>query len=125
MFFPRRISSTYQSLHGLLLVAILSVGCAPGIHVQTATAPDANLSGARTYRFLHRAERAVAGNPAQSTNPLIESPIVAEEIQRDVTDELNMQGYTLQPDMADLSVAFYGSVQRRLEVTDYDYGYPF
>jgi hypothetical protein len=126
--------------------AILALGCAGGgIRVRTAIAPDANFANARTFRFLPSGNTtpvatagpngAVAGtatgdvvtraDPTRSENPIIENPITLEMMRHDVDQAMTARGYQRVRGDADLSLAQYISVRKRLHVTDYAYGYPF
>jgi hypothetical protein len=126
---------------------LFASGCAEGIHVRTAEAPQANLSSATTYRLLTPGENnaAIAANnstvrpngttaqtsggevsssynPARSANPILESPISMQDLRDDIERGLDAHGYHRENGQADLSVAYYMGVHNRLEVTDYGYG---
>jgi hypothetical protein len=130
--------------------ALLASGCAEEIHVRTAEAPQANFSSATTYRLLtpgenrsaitsanagarpngtatdtSRGDVAASDNPAQSSNPILQSPIMVQQLRADIERDLDARGYHRETGQADLSVAYYMGVHDRLRVTDYDYGYPF
>jgi hypothetical protein len=127
--------------------ALFASGCAEQIHVRTAEAPQANFSNTTTYRLLTPGEsnEAIASNarpngtepqtsggevsssnnPAQSQNPILESPISMQDLRDDIQRAFNARGYQRANGAADLSVAYYMGVHNRLQVTDYYYGYPF
>jgi hypothetical protein len=105
-----------------LLASAAAVACMNAIHVETAIAPDANLSSAHTYRFLLVP---AARKPQETSNPMFESSITGQQVKRDIGQALQSRGYVRQEDNADLSVAYYISAKQKLEVTDYNYGYAF
>ncbi len=130
--------------------ALFALGCAEGIHVRTAEAPQANFSSAATYRLLTAGENgrptasthstaspngttnetaggevSSSNNPTRSANPILESPISLQDLRDDIQRDLNARGYHRDDGRADLSVAYYMGVHNRLEVTNYGYGYPF
>jgi Domain of unknown function (DUF4136) len=112
------------------LAAITALGCAPAIHVKTAAAPDANFSTDHTFRFLHfHSTVQPVSNPAQSNNPMFENSITGQEVHRDIADELTRRGYEHvrggDTATSDLAIAYYIGTRQKLEVTNYDYGYPF
>ena len=127
-----------------VIVASPLLGCASTIHVETAEAPGVSITGT-TFRFLRSGNptmasanayaggnTSVAGgevtgstNPARAVNPILENPIVLQQMQHEMERDLTARGYTRQQDGADLGVAYYLGVKNKLHVTDYDYGYPF
>ncbi len=114
----------------LALAAIAALGCAPAVHVKTASAPDANFSTAHTFRFMHfRSRTEQASNPTQSDNPMFANSITGREVHQDITTELTSRGYEYvrggDTATSDLAIAYYIGSRQKLEVTNYDYGYPF
>ena len=113
------------------LVTIGALGCASGgVTVRTALAPDANLSTERTFRFLPmpagRAPAPAPANAAMAGNPMLENSITGREVRHDIERDMERRGYTHVRDAAsDLTVAYYIGAKSRLQVMDYDYGYPF
>jgi hypothetical protein len=113
-------------LAGVLVLAGV-VACASNeVHVRTAMAPDANLSTERTFRFLPMTTSRRDTNVAQDRNPMFENSITGREVRHDIERELGQRGYThVRDGDADLTVAYYIGSKNRLQVTDYNYGYPF
>jgi len=114
----------------MLLAALVlagAVGCASNeVRVRTAIAPDANLNTERTFRFLPMKMTHPVGNVAQEGNPMLENSITGREVRHDIERELQQRGYSHVRDSAsDLTVAYYIGSKNHLEVTDYNYGYPF
>src|SRR5579864_4833475 len=124
---------------------MLDLGCAPSIHVRTAEAPDANLSGS-TYRLLPPGNAAAASanidegtakantaggdvstsaNPAGAANPLLENPIALRHMRHAIEHDFAARGYHRETGRAALSVAYYLGVRHKLQVINYAYDYPF
>ncbi len=111
----------------MVVGALVAMGCAGEVEVKTAIAPDADFSGARTFRFLsYNATNATnATNPAASNDPMLESTITGREVRHDIARALTERGYQHGQGMTDLTVAFYIGSKNKLQVTNYDYGYRF
>jgi len=109
------------------LLTLGTIGCASGgVSVRTTTAPDANLSSDRTFRFLTPAVHDVAANPADDRNPMFENSITGREVRHDIARRLEERGYVnAHEGSTDLTIAYYIGAKNRLQVTNYDYGYPF
>jgi hypothetical protein len=110
------------------LVLAGAVGCASNeVRVRTALAPDANLNTERTFRFLPMTVTHPVGNVAQEGNPMLENSITGREVRQDIARELQQRGYAHVPrdSASDLTIAYYIGSKNHLEVTDYNYGYPF
>lgn len=110
-----------------VLVLAGVAGCASNdVRVRTAIAPDANLSTERTFRFLPMTMSHPVANAAQDRNPMFENSITGREVRHDIERELGQRGYShVRDGDADLTVAYYIGSKNRLQVTDYNYGYPF
>lgn len=108
-------------------VVVGAVGCATGgVSVRTALAPDANLSTERTYRFLPMRTNRTDENAVAAGNPMLENSITGREVRQDIARDMERRGYThVRDNGSDLTVAYYIGAKNRLQVTDYDYGYPF
>jgi Domain of unknown function (DUF4136) len=123
-------NSVFRGGHRMLAAALVLagvVGCASNeVRVRTAIAPDANLSTEKTFRFLPMTIRHPATNVAEERNPMLENSITGREVRQDIERELGLRGYThVRDSVADLTVAYYIGSKNQLEVTNYDYGYPF
>jgi hypothetical protein len=109
----------------LVLAAV--AGCASNeVRVRTAIAPDANLNSEKTFRFLPMTMNHPVSDVAQQADPMFENSITGREVRDDIARKLEERGYTRVRDpQADLTVAYYIGSKNRLQVTDYNYGYPF
>jgi hypothetical protein len=101
-------------------------GCAGRVTVSTVAAPDASFAGQRTFRFLPVPQsRATQPDAPSADNPMLENSISGREVRHDITQVLASRGYVHQRQTADLAIAYYIGSHTALEVTNYDYGYPF
>src|SRR5437660_5274529 len=112
---------TYRLL--AIPAAILAVAACASVDVRTATSPDANLSALRTFSIMQHA------NPqspsTQSTNdPMLVNSISNRALRADLVKGFQNRGYALA-DNPDFAVAYYASTKQKLDVTNWDYGYPF
>jgi hypothetical protein len=109
------------------LMAGSAIGCAGGgVEVRTAISPDANFSAAHTFHFLPSPQRnGGQQQPQNSNDPMFENSITGQEVHQDITQALTQRGYTHQHGPAALSVAYYIGAKNKIQVTDWDYGYPF
>lgn len=125
----RQLRSYRMSAPARLVAASAStlwlLACAPALTVRTAEAPDAHLSDVNTYHFLPTGRGTREANPAQSANPLIDNSISRQQVRHDIEAAMAARGYRLDREGAGLSIAYYGGVRNRVQVTDYGYGYPF
>jgi hypothetical protein len=103
--------------------AILALAACASVDVRTVTSPDANLAALRTFNVMPNP------NPrpeyAQSTNdPMLVNSISNRALRADLVTGFENRGYVLA-DKPDFAVAYYASTQQKLDVTYWDYGYPF
>lgn len=87
-----------------------------------AAAPRQGANGTVTTTSGGEVEQ---GNPARSSNPILESPIALEDLKHDIEQDMNARGYHEQPGNSDLAIAYYLGARNKLQVTDWGYGYPF
>jgi len=113
--------SLRRGLAGLVLMG----GCAGSIEVQTMAAPDAGLSALQSFRMLpgpaRRDGRAVTGDD----DPMINNSIANRAIREQIVKTFQGRGYALNNLNPDFAVAFYASAREKMDVTAWDYGYPF
>ena len=110
---------------GTLALALSALGCAGSYHVRTITAPDANVAGFQTFRVLPvpppRDERARAG----AYDPMVNNSIANRALRERIAQAFHARGYALDERAPDFAVAVYASARERLDVTAWDYGYPY
>ena len=106
-----------------LVIAV--AGCRGAIAVRTMVAPDAGLSRLQTFRILPGPARR-DGRPMTGTDdPMISNSIANRAIREQIVKAFQARGYTLDEGSADFGVAFYATAREKLDVTVWDYGYPF
>lgn len=106
-------------------IALATVGCGPSIEVRTMASPDRGLSGLHTFRVLpgptRRDGRAVTG----ADDPMISNSIANRAIREKIEMAFLRRGYLTTERHPDFAVAFYATAREKLDVTVWDYGYPF
>jgi hypothetical protein len=122
--------SAFRGGRRVMAVALVVAGvvaCASNeVRVRTAIAPDANLNSERTFRFLPMTMAHPSANVAQEGNPMLENSITGKEVRDDIARDLEGRGYMRTRDpQSDLTIAYYIGSKNRLQVTDFNYGYPF
>jgi hypothetical protein len=105
--------------------AIVGVACGRSIEVRTMAAPDAGLSSLHTFRILpgpaRRDGRAVTG----ADDPMISNSIANRAIRDRIRKAFEDGGYIVDERNPDFAVAFYATAREKLDVSTWDYGYPF
>ena len=121
MSLPNRLAAT-------IFVAALALpfaGCRNAIEVQTIAAPDAGLSNLHTFRMLPGPARR-DGRPATGEDdPMISNSIANRAIRERIVRAFQDRGYVFDERSPDFEVAFYATAREKLDVTAWDYGYPF
>jgi len=104
-------------------VSILVLAACASVDVRTVTNPDANLGALRTFDVMpHPTPPSPA---AQSANdPMLVNSVSSRALRTDVFKSLENRGYTVSK-TPDFVVAYYASTKEKLDVTNWDYGYPF
>lgn len=116
-----------RSTLGLLACAavVAAAGCGGNIEVRTMAAPDARLERLHTFRMLdapaRRDGRAVVG----SDDPMVSNSIANRAIREHIVKAFEDRGYVQSLRAAEFAVAFYATARDKLDVTVWDYGYPF
>lgn len=108
-----------------LLPAVAMSGCGGGVAVRTMAAPDAGLARLHSFRILpapiRRDGRAVDG----ADDPMIDNSIANRALHDRIVKAFQDRGYTFDERHADFGVAFYATSKEKLDVSLWDYGYPF
>ena len=103
---------------------LAAAGCAPAIHVRTAADPEANLATLRTFQVLPTPTSRGAA-PASKTDPMLQNSIMNRALRQDLAQAFAARGYGADTTHPDFAVAYYTSSRDKLNVTYWDYGYPF
>ena len=108
-----------------LAMALAGCGGRGGIEVRTMEAPDAGLSRLRAFRMLPGPTRR-DGRPTTGTDdPMIRNSIANRAIREEIVRAFQDRGYWLDEVNAEFAVAFYATAHATLDVSVWDYGYPF
>jgi hypothetical protein len=103
--------------------AILALTACASVDVRTVTSPDANLGALRTFNVMSNPKPSPPY--VQSTNdPMLVNSISNRALRTDLVKGFENRGYVLA-DNPDFAVAYYASTRQKLDVTYWDYGYPF
>jgi hypothetical protein len=106
-------------------LALVAAGCGRSIEVRTMVAPDAGLSTLHTFRMLPGPARRDGRTATGADDPMINNSIANRAIRAPIVKGFQDLGYTIDERNPDFSVAFYASAREKLDVTTWDYGYPF
>jgi Domain of unknown function (DUF4136) len=116
---------TLYKLSALAAAVVLAGACGRSIEIQTMAAPDAGLSELHSFRVLpgpaRRDGRIVSGND----DPMISNSIANRTLRERIAKAFVDRGYAIDERKPDFGVAFYATAQEKLDVSTWDYGYPF
>jgi Domain of unknown function (DUF4136) len=104
--------------------AILAVAACASVDVRTATSPDANLSTLRTFSIMRRADPQ-SPSASSANDPVLVNSISNRALRADLVKGFEDRGYALSDSNPDFKVAYYASTKDKLDVTYWDYGYPY
>lgn len=107
-----------------ILTLALPVACAPAIHVRTAVAPDATLTNLHTFIVL-APQRKSGTTQADEDDPMLANSITYQALHNDLVSNFQEHGYVIDSAKPDFAVAAYASARQKLDVSQYDYGYPY
>jgi hypothetical protein len=99
-----------------LLIATIIAGCS-FISVNTEHDPNINFANYQTFKWMPQTDR--TGN-----DPVENSSLFTKRLQYAVNQTLTAKGYRKEPsDAADFLITYHISLNDKVEVTDYGYGY--
>ena len=98
--------------------------CASGVQVRTALSPDASLTGLRTFRVEQTPKPKIATAQSNS-DPMLVNSISNRALRTDLQQGFEKLGYAVNDSAPDFCVAYYASTDQKLDITSWDYGYPF
>jgi len=90
--------------------------------VRTVTSPHADLVALHTFNVMSQPKGQAPD--ATSSDPMLVNSITNRALRADLVKAFQDRGYVLA-DHPDFSVAFYASTKQKLDVTYFDYGYPY
>src|SRR3989449_5956489 len=101
----------------------LALTACASVDVRTVTSPDANLQTLRTFGIMQHARRQ-APSDQSANDPMLVNSISNRALRADLVKGFENRGYALS-DTPDFTVAYYASTKDKLDVTYWDYGYPY
>jgi len=101
---------------------ILALTACASVDVRTVTSPHADLLALHTFSVMSQ-PKGQALDPT-SNDPMLVNSITNRALRADLVKAFQDRGYVLA-DHPDFSVAFYASTKQKLDVTYFDYGYPY
>jgi hypothetical protein len=105
--------------------ALATIGCGPSIEVRTMAAPDRGLSALHTFRMLPGPARRDGRPVSGADDPMISNSIANKALRDRISLAFIERGYLINERTPDFAVAFYASAREKLDVSVWDYGYPF
>ena len=104
---------------------VMSAACASTLHVDTLAVPNAGFASFTTFRVL-RTPPPRDGRPRSDTyDPMVNNSIANRALRETVTQGFTARGYTVNELAPDFEVAVYATAHDKLDVTMWNYGYPF
>lgn len=108
-----------------LIVSVFATAiaaCGQAVKVNTSASPDANFTTLRTFRVLTPPARR-DGRMALD-GPMLDNSITNKAVRAALSTEFQNRGYAPDLPDPDFTVAYYASTREKLDVTQWDYGYP-
>jgi hypothetical protein len=115
----------FKAIVGVVVAVTIAVqACGPAIDVRTIVSPDAGLSTRRTFRVLP-VPRPRREEPLDARHPMLVNSITNRVLRHAITQGFESRGYVLNESTPGFAAAVYASAREKLEVTYWDYGYPW
>jgi hypothetical protein len=95
------------------------------MHVQTIAAPDFSVAGAATFRLLPVPRPRDGEVRRGAYDPMVNNSIANRALRTTITSAFIGRGYVANEHAPDFEVAVYAAAHERMNVTAWDYGYPF
>jgi len=115
-----------QTSLGIAVAALVAWAgsCAPGIRVQTIVSPDAGLGLRHMFRILP-VPAPSGGGSLTAGDPMRVNSITNRALRDALVQGFERRGYVQRDSHPDFAVAYYVSTREHLDVTYWDYGYPW
>ena len=107
------------------VLALAAVGCAGSYNVRTITAPEAGVASLHAFHVLPAPPPRDGRDRAGAYDPMVNNSIANRALRATITQAFQGRGYALDERGPDFAVAVYASARERLDVTMWDYGYPY
>ena len=108
-----------------ITVVVAASGCSRGVPVRTIVAPQAFLSELHSYNILPVPPRRDGRPAAGAYDPMVNNSITNRALRESIAATLDARGYAFEEETPDFAIAFYASAREKLDVTAWDYGYPY
>jgi len=108
-----------------LSLAFLSA-CAT-VQVRTAAAPGTQFSSLHSFIVMAtpQHDRGGEGDQFNNIDPMLQNSITGRALRNDIVSNFQERGYVIDSAKPDFAVAAYATARQKLNVTDYNYGYPY
>jgi hypothetical protein len=113
---------------GLTAAALISLavtGCARSFDVHTMAAPKLTLTEFRSFHLLPTPRRRDGLPGAGAYDPMVNNSITNRALRASVADAFYNRGYVDEEWMPDFVVAVYASAREKLDISVWQYGYPY
>ena len=105
--------------------ALPVAGCGSAHHVRTIVAPNARFADLHTFRVLPVPPRRDATASRDAYDPMVANSITNLALRETIWKSLRERGYMPDDWHPDFAVAVFASAREKLDVTQWDYGYPY
>jgi hypothetical protein len=102
----------------------LAAACAAPVHVRTAAAPDAHLGNLHTFIVMATPQKSNASE-RNNDDPMLQNSITYHALHADLVSNFQERGYVIDSGNPDFAVAAYATARHKLDVDQFDYGYPY
>ena len=110
----------------ILIVGLTAVvACATPVQVRTAAAPNTQFSTLRTFIVMQAPRRRGGGDEPNNDDPMLQNSITYHALHNDLVSNFQERGYVIDSAKPDFAVAAYATARQRLNVNEWDYGYPY
>lgn len=106
-----------------LVLATLG-GCAQSFDVRTMAAPKITITEFHTYHLLP-VPRRLDGRRGAADDPMVNNSITNQALRETVNRAFQDRGYVDVEWMPDFVVAVYASAKEKLDISQWQYGYPY
>lgn len=114
-----------RSFLALASVLSLSGACARSYDVRTMAAPKVTLTEFRTFHLLPTPRRRDGYAPPADYDPMVSNSITNRALRGTVKSAFESRGYVDVEWMPDFVVAVYASARDKLDLTQWQYSYPW
>lgn len=107
------------------LTMLGAVACATSYNVRTMAAPKTALTEFHTFHLLPNPRRADGRVVSGAYDPMVNNSITNRALRSTVASTFESRGYVDTEWMPDFVVAVYASAREKLDITQWQYGYPY